>query len=258
MQSPARIVGWLLALLPVMVALTVGAGSAAAVTEYATGDEIDEAAYADGYDYLFTWSGSRWIQSTPRGLGTLATGTTAATAPHTSGLTLKKTLCFSWAGSTNVQGRHCFRKYKPNMGDGDPNYFYRVWWVTGSTAAKSGRKLVRVRDGFNTGNLGAFLADWRPTGTTHPGSCFEKTLELGITVGALSASAGSTFTVCPETFGPTYVGDRLFRFKWEGKRGAGNWVGTGGGALYGVPQGTNGKFVVGAVAWTCNTSDAGC
>jgi hypothetical protein len=258
MKVPKRIVRSSLALLPVLLGLTLGAGPALAVTEYRVGEEMDESALPDGYDYLFRWSGSSWVQASRGGLATLSTTTTVATAPSTSGLTLLKTICLEWPGSPDVQGRHCFRKYKPNSGDGDPNYFYRVWWVTGSTAAKSGRKLLRVRDGFNTANLGAFLADWRPTGTTHPGSCFEKTVSLGINVGAISASVTSQFTVCPETYGPTYVGQRLFRFHWKGRRGAGNWVGSGGGALYAVPEGTSGKFLVGVIAVFCKTSDSDC
>jgi hypothetical protein len=259
MQVPGRMVRLTLALLPVVLALSVGAGSASAVTEYTEGEEIDESAYADGFDYLLNWNGSRWVQSSRGSLGTLNTTTQVASKPSASGLTLLKTICFAWPDSNNLQGRHCFRKYKPNASDdGDPNYFYRIWWVTGSTAAKSGRKLLRVRDGFNTANLGAFLADWRPNGTTHPGSCFEKSATLGINVGSINASVGSTFTVCPETFGPSFLGQRLFRFHWEGKRGAGNWVGSGGGTLYAVPQGTQGQFEMGVIGVTCKTSESGC
>jgi hypothetical protein len=257
MQSPARIVGWSLALLPVLLALTLGAGSASALRAYTVGAEMDESSLADGYDYLFTWSGSRWTQSSRGGLGTLSTATAAAGGPNTSGLTLLKTVCFG-ANDADIQAKHCFRKYKPNSGDGDPKYNYRVWWVTGSATTKSGRKLLWVRDGFNTGNINAFLADWRPTGTTSPGSCFEKTVALGINLGAFSGSVSSQFTVCPEKFGPTFVGNRLFRFKWEGKRPAGNWVGSGGGTLYAVPAGTSGKFVMGVVVAFCYASDSDC
>lgn len=130
--------------------------------------------------------------------------------------------------------------------------------MTGSTKAKTGRKLVRVRDGFNTSTLSAYLADWRPTGTTNAGSCYQMSLSLGLGAYGISASVGSNFLVCPETFGPSFIGSRLFRFRWEGKRSAGSWVGAGGGALYAVPAGVSAKFSVGVVAWYCKTSESGC
>jgi hypothetical protein len=61
----------------------------------------------------------------------------------------------------------------------------------------------------------------------------------------ISASISTSFTVCPEKFGPSFIGDKLFRFRWDGDRGAGNYVGAGGGALYAIPAGTNPKFDLG-------------
>jgi hypothetical protein len=259
MHSPRRIGRRsMLVLVGAVAALAWGAAPALAVTEYTEGAEFDESTLADGYDYLMSWNGTRWVQSSRGGLGTLATNTAAANPMATNGLVLLKTICKQFLTSVNVQGKHCFRKYRPSGGDGDPNHFYRLWWVTGSVAAKSGRKLLRVRDGFNTTTAGASFVDWRPVGTTNPGSCFQTTASLGLSHWGISASISTSFTVCPETFGPSYVGDKLFRFHWTGKRSAGNYVGAGGGALYQIPNGATAKFGVGVIAVYCKTSQSGC
>jgi hypothetical protein len=45
------------------------------------------------------------------------------------------------------------------------------------------------------------------------------------------------FNVCPEKFGPSLIGDKLFRFRLDGDRGAG--------AFYAIPAGTNPKLDLG-------------
>jgi hypothetical protein len=230
------------ALVPALVAMALGAAPASAA-QVTIGEELDDSAYPDGYDYLLTWSNGRWVQSSRGGLGTLATDTNAANPISTNGLTLLKTICFKGTGA--LQGRHCFKKFK-GIGDNDPNYNYRLWWVTGSMAATKGHRLLAVRDGFNTSSSnGAYLADWRPIQTINAGECFQTSVGMSLGAYGISASISTSFTVCPEKFGPSFIGDKLFRFRWDGDRGAGNYVGAGGGALYAIPAGTNPKFDLG-------------
>jgi hypothetical protein len=236
------------ALVPALIALALSASSASA-TVLEIGAEIDESAYPDGHDYLLTWRSGGWVQTSRGGLGTLSTSTNAAKPMSTNGLTLLKTICFSWGSSGPVQGRHCFKKYKGAVADSDPNHNYRLWWVTGSTAATSGHRLVAVRDGFNTSTTGVSIAEWRPTSTVDTGSCVQTTTGLSLVAYGITASISTQFTVCPETFGPSFVGERLFRFRWDGDRAAGKYVGAGGGVLYAIPPGTSATFLQGVKAW---------
>lgn len=158
-------------------------------------------------------------------------------------------MCFVWGSSGPVQGRHCFKKYKGAVADNDPNYFYRLWWVTGSTSATSGHRLTAVRDEFAVKTDGGFLAEWRPISTLDTGSCVQTTAGLSLAAYGITASISTQFTVCPETFGPSFVQNKEFRFRWDGDRGAFKWVGAGGGALFAVPNGKTGSFDMGVTAW---------
>jgi hypothetical protein len=244
-----------------VVALTVLAGFGAAAQtahgETIEADTFDASALADGYDYDYRWNGSGYTLITRANVGTLSTGMSAAAGPNTNGLSLMQTVCFN-VDTSKSKGRHCWRKYKPTNGDSDPTYKYRLWWVKGSATAKSGRKLMRVRDQVRATTGSMIIVDWSPAGTQNVGSCFTNSASLSASFAGFSVSIGSSFTSCPNTYGLDYIGNQQFRIKWAGRRAAGSYIGMGGGALYRLLESASTNQVLWWEHVTCAVGASGC
>lgn len=223
--------------------------------------EIDDSVLADGFDYLGVWNGSSWLYVSYT-LGTMPdptpgnptasgdVGTTVSVSGVTqSGLTFKKKTCIDY--TKKLKGRHCFLKYRVTN-DNDPSADYILWWTYGSTASNAlPTVLTGVKDTVRTTSTNVSLLDWRPTGTTQAGSCVTKNMNFGLSAWGISASIGQSFTVCPERFGPDTVSTKAFRYRWDGHRAPNDWVGMAGGALFQVPPGGSGAYLLGTVGFYC-------
>lgn len=186
----------------------------------------------DGKDVKWASTGGTLKKVGTYSLGALGSGGSANGAPVTNNLTKIQTHCLQ-IDSAYTEGYHCLHIYKPSSPDGDSTYDYRIGWWTGSSHAKCCNDLTKVRDMIwfpSDAPSGMAITNWRPTGTTYPGSCSTETTSLTVGHGGVNGTVSSSYEKCAERYGPDGVGATNFHFAWWGNKDKATWVGMGGGA----------------------------
>lgn len=204
-----------------------------------------------GYDYSFRWNGERWKRVAIRPLGELRTATKAASRIYADeAFTLRKTICLR-VKTEFVLGRRCWRKYAVEN-EADPDRDFAVWWETGSTHARAGATLGRLRDRVRGLGEETEIVNWQPTGTYQVSRCRRAALMLA------PVPLGSQFTTCKGTWGLLDIRRASLDFGWMGRRRAGAWIGIGGGAEFGFAPGGPLRVRLGFRQAYCLRTDPDC
>jgi hypothetical protein len=153
--------------------------------------------------------------------------------------------------------RACWHSYKNSSGDANPNYKWRLIYVTGSSHGGNFDHHLRRSFVSIDGNPDHLLDEWSPTETIAPATeSAQITLTLMLSSGSVAGSASHTFTIYQDAFGPRSFGssDDYFKWGWSGNKGCGgstcSYVGLGGGGSFKLPQTSSLGFIFGQhISW---------
>jgi hypothetical protein len=216
-----------------------------------SGDPTQDTLYVDDGNTIKTYyfpANTLSTDAPPSNLGAPAGERRIPNVPQTQNLTKMGATC--WVYSPDwVYSYQCISTYRYTNPPNDPSHWYRVFWWTVSSNAKTDHMLQVVNPHWWLRTTHSRVDDWAPIADINISQCGSQSVTLGVNTGGVTASVGQTVPMCPDSLGPAVgqYGPNGFGFAWNGNVHGSTVIGSIGGHELQIDKGYSyvGRYNVG-------------